>query len=112
MTGVPVITQEYGGIDDGYTKHWAIVVQGGKLERIPDQYQHIQGDWLKADVSELATAMKFCKENPRVAAQLGLSASHWLAEHQTWDHSARALLELVKEYTHGAGTYAQNGYAS
>ena len=101
MTGVPVITQEYGGVDDGFTPHWAITVKGGKNERIPSGYEHIKGEWRKADVLELAKAMRFCYDNPKVAAQLGQSASEWLIDNQTWDHSARALIRLMEETGYG-----------
>lgn len=101
MMGVPVITQQYGGVDDGFTQHWAITVQGGKNERVPENYEHIKGEWRKADIDELGKAMRFCFENPNRAAQLGQSASKWLGNHQTWDHSARALIRLMEEQGHG-----------
>ena len=47
MMGLPVITQKYGGIDDGHTEEWSIPIGGGRIERMPTSYQHIKGEWLR-----------------------------------------------------------------
>ena len=101
MTGVPVITQCYSGMDDGFLSHWAIVIPDGKIERIPSTYAHIKGEWMKANIPELARAMTFCYKNRRVAHDLGIRASEWLGDNQTWDHSARALMALIEENGYG-----------
>lgn len=101
MTGLPVIVQLCSGIDDGHTDQWALVVEGGQLERIPSHFEHIAGEWLKADIDALATMMRRCYELPSVAASYGRYAASWLRDHQTWDHAAQKLLALIGEH-HGA----------
>lgn len=98
MTGLPVITQCYSGMDDGHTDQWALVVEGGKLETIPSHFEHIAGEWLRADIDNLATLMRRCYELPNVAASYGRYAASWLREWQTWDHAAQKLLALIGEH--------------
>lgn len=98
MSGLPVITQAYGGMDDGHTSEWAIVIDGGILERIPDRLKHIKGEWLGANVNNLAEAMLWCYHNPDEARQKGMQAAQWLRANQTWGQSAAALLALIQEY--------------
>lgn len=98
---LPVITQAYSGMDDGHTDKWAIVVKGGRLEDIPGHFEHIAGQWLKADVAEVADAMYWCYAMPDEYAGFGLAASEWLSAWQTWDHTALELLDLIGEH-HGA----------
>lgn len=94
--GIPVITQAYGGMDDGHTHEWAIVV-GGHVRPIDGVKDgHIAGDWCVADVGELAKAMRACYENPASAASKGHEAAIWLREWQTWDHSAQNLIGLMQ----------------
>lgn len=97
MMGLPVITQAYSGLDDGHTHEWAIVVQGGRIERVPEEETTHLGDWRIADVGELAAKMRACYEQREWAASFGRQAAAWLREHQTWDHSARALIRLISE---------------
>lgn len=99
--GLPVITQAYSGMDDGYTNQWAIVVEGGRLEDIPGHFEHIAGQWMKADVAAVADAMRNCYEYPDVFRRRGRLASEWLGEHQQWSHAALHLLDLIGEH-HGA----------
>lgn len=100
-TSLPVITQRYSGMDDGHTHRWALVAQGGTLEAIPGHFEHIAGQWMKADVAEVAHWMRQCYEQPALFRRLGAEASEWLGEHQTWQHSALLLLDLIGEH-HGA----------
>lgn len=99
MMGLPVITQRHAGMDDGHTEQWAIVVEGGTLERIPGSFEHIAGEWLRASVEGLATAMRDCYNEPTEAAIHGRRAAAWLRQHQTWDHAAGQLLNLIREYS-------------
>lgn len=96
MSGLPVITQDYSGMDDGYTAHWATVVKGGRLEAIPAHFEHIAGEWLKADIPTLAARMRFYYEHPAVARYKGTCAADWLRKNQTWADSARRLLWLIE----------------
>jgi glycosyltransferase involved in cell wall biosynthesis len=101
MTGVPVITQQYGGVDDGHCAEWSFPVGGGKIERIPEAYEHIKGEWMKADVPALADMMKHVYTHPRMTARIAQQKAKWLAENQTWDHAAAALIRLMEENGHG-----------
>lgn len=98
MTGLPVIVQLCSGIDDGHTDQWALVVEGGKPETIPSHFEHIAGEWLRADIDNLAILMRRCYELPNVAASYGRYAASWLREWQTWDHAAGKLIELIGEH--------------
>jgi glycosyltransferase involved in cell wall biosynthesis len=98
--GLPVIVQAHAGLDDGHTHEWAIVVEGGKLEPIPGHFEHIAGEWMKADTEALARMMRMCYERPHMAAHWGAAGALWLRENQTWAHSAKMLIELIGEY-HG-----------
>lgn len=98
--GLPVLTQRYSGMDDGYTDEWAIVVTGGRLEPIPAHFEHIAGEWLRADPDRLAERMHWCYDNQAAAERIGANASQWLASNQTWHHSAQKLLNLIGEH-HG-----------
>lgn len=96
MMGCPVITQAYSGMDDGNTGQWAIVVEKGRMEPIDaTQDGHIKGQWRVADRDDLADWMQRCYDGPEYTAGQGREAAAWLRENQTWDHSARALLQLL-----------------
>lgn len=97
MMGIPVITQAYSGMDDGHTHEWAIVVEKGRMERIPSDTPHIKGESRVVDVEELARGMRACYDNPDSAASLGVGSAAWLRKHQTWDHSAAKLLQLLQQ---------------
>ena len=96
--GLPVITQRYSGMDDGHTDDWALVVEGGRLESIPAHFDHIAGDWMKADVVKLAAMMRRCYGMPSVAAQWGTAGAQWIRANQTWAHSAERLIKLIGEH--------------
>lgn len=95
--GLPVIVQAHAGLDDGYTREWALVVGGGRLDPIPAHFDHIAGDWLKADIGQLANMMRLCYSHPHHAAQWGASGATWIRRNQTWAHSAERLIALIGE---------------
>lgn len=96
MMGVPVITQAYSGMDDGHTHEWAIVVEKGHMEPIDaTQDGHIKGQWRVVDRDQLARLMVAHYSHPVYYREFGLAASRWLRANQTWQHSARALLQLL-----------------
>lgn len=112
MMGLPVITQAVGGLDDG-AGEWALVLRRGKWQRIPRQAQQggIAGEWLRADVDELAAMMRHCYDNPQLCADGGAYAAAWLRANQTWDHAAQKLIALIRECetlsaTDGAAIFA------
>lgn len=96
MAGTPVITQAHAGLADAGL--WAIVVDGGTLQRIPSHFEHIAGEWLVADVAELAKAMRRCYDKPHEARMSAVLGRAWLRRNQTWEHSAKALLAWIGEH--------------
>ena len=96
--GLPVITQCYSGMDDGHTEEWALVAGDGKLEDIPGHFEHIAGQWMKADVDEVATWMSECYNHPEMFRRHGANASAWIRQNQTFDHMALLLLDLIGEH--------------
>lgn len=92
MMGLPVITQAYSGMDDGYTDKWALVVPGRK---------HPLDWWQLADIDAIAQTMKWCYDNRDKAKVIGHSAASWLRQNQTWEHAARNLLALIEEVGDG-----------
>lgn len=97
MMGLPVITQQHSGMDDGHTEQWAIVLQKGKLEAIPPHLGAIAGQWLSPDIDEIAELMHWCYHNPLIAHKFGRAAAQWLRANQTWDHSVQHLIKLMAE---------------
>jgi glycosyltransferase involved in cell wall biosynthesis len=95
MMGVPVITQAYSGLDDGHTDEWALVVEGGRMERVEGD-SNIAGLWRTCDRYELARIMRRCYDEPAWAAAKGQQAAQWLRANQTWDHAAANLLQLLQ----------------
>lgn len=96
--GIPVITQKYSGMDDGHTMDWAtFVCLWGKLEPIPSNFEHIAGQWMRADVDELAMFMNLCYRGPQTVADVAQDKARWLREHQTFDHTAGRLLNMIRE---------------
>jgi len=94
---LPVIVQAHAGLDDGHTCEWAFVVDGGRLEAIPGHFDHIAGQWMKADVGKLAELMRLCYSRPHMAAQWGAAGARWIRGNQTWAHSAERLIRLIGE---------------
>lgn len=96
MMGLPVITQAYSGMDDGNTHQWAQIVYGGRMEPVEVQKdRHLKGQWRTCDREELAQVMRGCYASPGAARHEGQRAAAWLREHQTWDHSALNLIDLL-----------------
>jgi glycosyltransferase involved in cell wall biosynthesis len=95
-SALPVITQAYSGMDDGFTDFWALTVRKGHLEPIPARFEHIAGEWRKADVQELADLMRWCYHCPDEAAEFGEHAAAWIRDNQTWAHTAANLVRLLE----------------
>ena len=99
MTGLPVITTRYSGLDDGHTDEWALAIDNYRLEAIPaNNTMNIAGEWCRADIPELAERMRWCYDNREAAAERGQRSAQWLRENQTWDHAADALIALIEEH--------------
>lgn len=109
MMGLPVITQAYAGLDDGHTREWAIVVEGGRIEQIPRvrmqprpgdtlaaMGHHELGEWRVCDVDELAAKMRAIYADPDAGTRQGIQGAAWLRANQTWDDAATQLVALLQ----------------
>lgn len=97
MMGLPVITQRHSGLDDGHTHEWAIVLENGHMQQIDDEGKHIAGEWMVADIDELAAVMRACYDEPQAWRRAAKFAREWLKGNQTWAHAATALLTLMED---------------
>jgi glycosyltransferase involved in cell wall biosynthesis len=94
--GIPVITQAYSGLDDGYTGAWSLPVEGGKLKPIPKECKPSLGEWMVADIETLAKGMYELYQQPKWGKGNGFYFANWLKEYQTWQHSAEKLVTLME----------------
>jgi glycosyltransferase involved in cell wall biosynthesis len=94
MCGLPVITQEYSGLDDA--KNWSLVVEDGELVNVPREAATSIGQWRMVNIGELAERMLWCYDNPVQAQVFGWNARRWLVQHQTWRHAAEQLVYLIE----------------
>lgn len=97
VSAIPVITQAYSGMDDGFTSKWAMVVEGGRMEPIPAEMGSALGEWRVVDVQELSEKMHWCYVHPKEADVFGLKARFWLRDNQTWNHAAERLMENLAD---------------
>ncbi len=95
--GLPVITTRYSGLVEGIEGWAAVVLEKLTLQDVPANTPHVRGQWVRADVGELAAGLRWCYEHAEEAAERGRRGAQWLREHQTWQHSARRLLALLEE---------------
>lgn len=95
MMGIPTITQQYSGLDDGHIYSWSLVVEEGRMKPIPRENKLALGEWMVADTDSLAEVMERCYNHPQQIKEYALKAAAWLRENQTWGHSARALMEVL-----------------
>lgn len=96
--GLPVITQRYGGMDDGHTDEWAMVVDGGTLHKVEaTKTGHIAGLRRVCDVNELAAKMRLLYDRPDVGRRQGEQAAAWIRANQTWQHTAKKLITLLQD---------------
>lgn len=101
--GLPVITQEYSGLgDDGNLGNWATPLVLGKLHPIPPENNVQLGEWMIADIDELATAMQGSFQYREESASQGLGAAYWIRQNQTWDHTVLKLWDLIEENSYAA----------
>lgn len=100
MMGLPVITQQYSGLDDGHIDEWSIALPPGE-ERDINDYSRLGGGgtWRVADATRVAEEMLYLYDEPEIGRKFGLNARNWLASHQTWMDSAANLAELIAKET-------------
>lgn len=96
--GLPVITQQYSGLDDGNTWQWSLPVTGS-LQDIPLENTICLGKWQVADVDALAKMMSACYTYQDGFAGSAKIAARWIRENQTWQHTALGIKRLL--YTYG-----------
>jgi len=99
-TGLPVLAPRHTGTEIGLDD-WAIPLEKYTWRNVPkammaEPYPDGRyAQWATCDVDEVADKMRWCYENQDDARALGLKAAQWLRDHQTWDHAARALIDLL-----------------
>lgn len=99
-SGLPVITQQYAGMDDGHTQEWAMVVESDYDEEVPKEAKAL-GTWRIANFQDIAQKMRYCFYSPETAQAFGLRAARWIRQNQTWHHSAKLLIQLYEEHAYG-----------
>lgn len=97
-TGLPVITTNWSGTAVGI-EHWAIPIERYKMVNASIEAEPFEdgslAQWAMADEDEVAEHMRWCYEHQDEAQELGMRAAQWLRDNQTWDHSARQLIDLL-----------------
>jgi glycosyltransferase involved in cell wall biosynthesis len=91
--GLPTIGTRYSGMIDGIDNWCTRIIENYKIE--PAMIDG-GGDWAAPDVDEVAEHMKWCYENREEARQKAREGSKWLAENQTYEHSAKAFKALME----------------
>ena len=93
--GVPVIASDWTGHAPD-APYWATVaLENSKLTPSVDESLML---FHEPDTNELVAAMRWCYEHRAEARQKAAAGAQWLRDHQTWQHSANALLTLLTEY--------------
>lgn len=94
MMGLPALVTAYSGNAVG-VESAAIPLRQFKMV---ESMLNTTGEWAQTDAVEVAEKMRWCYEHPAEAAAKGRAGAAWLRAHQTWDHSARALMQLVEAH--------------
>ena len=96
-TGLPAIVTNWSGLTEEL-EHWGLPVDVAGLE--PAEFGGWEkgqvGEWAVPDLDHLVWQMRWCFENREFAAQAGENAAAWLAEHATWERTARGVLEVMQ----------------
>lgn len=97
--GIPVIATRVGGLDDCLDE-WAIPLDSFKMVRAVMEHTEDapNAQWALPDTEAVAKLMRWCFENRDEAKAKARQGSAWLRQHQTWEHSANALLALLETY--------------
>lgn len=94
MMGLPALVTPYSGNAVGVDEA-AIPL---RKYRMAESMLGDGGDWAMPDQSEVAEKMRWCYEHQGEAKAKGLAGAKWLRDHQTWDHSAQALIKLIEAH--------------
>lgn len=95
MMGVPALVTPYSGNEVG-AEQAAIPLK--KFAMVESMLEYSDGQWAEPDIDEVAEKMRWCYEHPAEARAKGLAGAQWLRDHQTWDHSATALVKLIEAH--------------
>lgn len=99
--GIPVIAQNYSGTADDIYSWCTFPLEQGKLQPVPLEHKPSMGEWMVADIDELAEVMERCANHPQNMAEWALTRADWIRENQTWKHTAQALvgcIAITEEY--------------
>lgn len=96
-TGLPAIATNWGGLSEGLCE-WGLLLSTSAF--LPATFGRWEpgeiGYWAEPDFDHLVEWMRWCYENREAARIHARGAAAWLAENQTWMHSARALLDIME----------------
>lgn len=90
---IPVIATQWGGLYDA--SNWSIPLTKFTMTQSPLESK---GDWAWQDIDELVEAMKHVYNNRVESKKRALEHATYLRENCTWEHSAQALIKLIREY--------------
>ena len=87
---VPTICTAWGGTHDAACWAWP-------LTTYTYSYSNLEGEglWVNPDVEEVAAQMRWIYEHRDEAHRQAQIKAQWLRNNQTWDHSARQLLDVL-----------------
>ncbi|MFD3448178.1 glycosyltransferase [Microbacteriaceae bacterium 4G12] len=99
--GTPVIVPDKGSCKDFCTEETAFFVSS-KEETLPEKKVSILDTvdypwWLSIDVRDLQQVMRFVYENHALVQEKGQKASQHILSSFTWEKSARAISERIKQ---------------
>ncbi|MGB4869282.1 MAG: glycosyltransferase [Candidatus Promineifilaceae bacterium] len=106
-TGLPVIATNWGGLAYELPS-WGMPLNVKGLKPAAHGYwqEGAIGEWAEPDVDHLVLLMRHCVDNRDEITAKGARAAAWLAEHATWDRTARGLMlavSLAEEERHHVG---------
>lgn len=93
--GIPVITQKYSGLDDGFTEQWSLVVEQGQMVPTPKSSDSL-GEWRVVDKFWLSEMMRFVFNQKWYTEGRANQAAQWIRDNQTWIHSAQKLKQMIE----------------
>lgn len=95
MMGLPALVTPYSGNAVG-VEEAAIPLRNF---RMVESMLGDGGQWAQPDEGEVAEKMRWCYEHQDEAKAKGQLAAKWLRDHQTWEHSAKALVKLIEAHS-------------
>lgn len=97
MMGLPALVTNYSGNAVGVREAAIPLEQFTMQESLLDSGSH-GGEWALPDMDELAQKMRWCFDNQAAARAKGLAAARWLRQNQTWDHTAKRLIDVIEAH--------------